>query len=82
MPWVPSVPPCELQRVVRGITTETDIWAAEDDEDAHAEQLLRALKWARKMQGSEEGLVVVAGSLYLVADLYRLMSDGVLVSVT
>jgi folylpolyglutamate synthase len=77
MPWVHSVPPSELQRVVRNLMPNADVWSAEDDEDAHSRQLLRALTWASKMQGSEEGLVVLAGSLYLVADLYRLINEGV-----
>jgi folylpolyglutamate synthase len=79
MPWVHSVPPSELQQVVRGLIPGAEVWAAED-EDVHDGQLLRALSWVSKMQGSEGGLVVLAGSLYLVADLYRLMDDGLLVS--
>ena len=76
MPWVKSVAPSELRRAVLGIlpASDTNVWEAREDEDAGPGALLRALKWAASQQ--EEKLVVVTGSLYLVADFYRLVRDG------
>ncbi|KAJ7816980.1 Mur ligase [Mycena olivaceomarginata] len=60
MPWVKSVPPAELQEVVKSLAPGTETW------------LRRALDWAAERRGDRDGLVVLAGSLYLVADFYRL----------
>lgn len=73
MPWVKSVPPSELRDVVRDICPEADLWDPEDDKDA---SLGSALDWAASknrevVYKGGEGLVIVAGSLYLVADFYR-----------
>ena len=74
MPWVKSVAPSELRRAVLGILPDANVWEAREDEDTGPGALLRALKWAASQQ--EEQLVVVTGSLYLVADFYRLLRDG------
>ncbi|KAJ7643967.1 Mur ligase [Roridomyces roridus] len=66
MPWVSSVPPAELQAVVQDLVPGVETWVDATDEQG---SLQRALDWAVKT-GSE--LVVLAGSLYLVADLYRI----------
>lgn len=76
MPWVKSVPPSELKRTIQGLASNVDVWAVPDDEAPGASQLQRALEWAAARTCGvgldNDALVVVAGSLYLVADLYRL----------
>jgi hypothetical protein len=74
MPWVKSVAPRELRRAVLSILPDTNVWEAREDEDAGPGALLRALEWAASQQ--DEQLVVVTGSLYLVADFYHLLRDG------
>ena len=72
MPWIRPVPIDELVEPVRALVgDEAPIWAGKLEE---------ALEWAaaqgREDEAADEsgqGLVVVAGSLYLVADLYRLV---------
>ncbi|CAL1712547.1 unnamed protein product [Somion occarium] len=77
MPWVKSVPPAELRGVVSSLVPDANIWSPKD-EDTLDSQLTEALEWAYGRQEDNtghlgEGLVVVAGSLYLVADFYRLL---------
>lgn len=66
MPWVRPVPIDELIAPVRQLVgDEAPVWAG---------KLADALEWAcLDGEGVEEGIVVVAGSLYLVADVYRLL---------
>lgn len=77
MPWVKSVPPNELASVVKQLLPTldgTDIWVS--DVERQENPLKHALDWAAgKIQGDGdgEGLIVLAGSLYLVADFYRLV---------
>ncbi|KAF7981436.1 hypothetical protein HWV62_33439 [Athelia sp. TMB] len=77
MPWVKSVPRLEMQDAVCHLgVSAADIWAANEDGPV-VRQLPDALGWASSRRSEEaedrgEELVVVAGSLYLVADLYRL----------
>ncbi|KAH7914278.1 Mur ligase [Hygrophoropsis aurantiaca] len=75
MPWVKSVPPSELTQTVKSLVPEVDVWYAPDESDPGRNQLESALAWtgAAKSDANEEELVVVAGSLYLVADFYRFM---------
>ncbi|KAK1236153.1 folylpolyglutamate synthase, partial [Marasmius sp. AFHP31] len=69
MPWVKSVPPAEIRDAVKRIAYDAEVWVAgESNEDA----LDQALRWAATKE-SEPHLVVIAGSLYLVADLYRML---------
>ncbi|KAF8546885.1 Mur ligase [Imleria badia] len=74
MPWVTCVPPLEIRDTVRQIIHlgDEDVWAPPNDipVDSH---LLRAFEWTEAGQAghTEENLVVVTGSLYLVADFYR-----------
>ncbi|KAF8333395.1 Mur ligase [Amanita rubescens] len=75
MPWIEPVAPSELQHVVSNLVPGVETWG--DDEkggsagDLKTEQMLDALRWA--VSGScDENLIVVVGSLYLVADFYRL----------
>ncbi|KAH7920477.1 Mur ligase [Leucogyrophana mollusca] len=76
MPWVTSVPPSELRQTVTDLAPEAEVWCASDAEDPREGQLGRALEWAsgRKGMVDREELVVLAGSLYLVADFYRFIN--------
>jgi folylpolyglutamate synthase len=69
MPWVKPVPPVELSRTIRAVDRSIDLWDA-NGEVAPGASLLPALEWAANRIG-DAGLVVIAGSLYLVADFYR-----------
>lgn len=73
MPWVKSVPPSSLRDVITDLVPTAKVWVAED-EKIDSSQLVRALEWAA--EGGREGLVVLAGSLYLVADFYRVLGKG------
>ncbi|KAJ7677453.1 Mur ligase [Mycena rosella] len=68
MPWVRAVPPAELHAVVEELAPGTETRVYGDEPDA----LRHALEWAAGRQDARDGLVVLAGSLYLVADFYRL----------
>jgi folylpolyglutamate synthase len=70
MPWVKSVPPSSLREVVTQLVPDAEVWAAEDGMPEQS-QLTSALEWAAR--SGKEGLVVLAGSLYLVADFYRFL---------
>ncbi|KAG6872530.1 hypothetical protein C0995_009104 [Termitomyces sp. Mi166 len=70
MPWVKSVAPEDMRDVVASLVPDAEVWVA--DEVAH-NQLHHALEWAAKRDGN--GVVVVAGSLYLVADFYRFLQQ-------
>ena len=74
MPWIKPVPPSELQQVVSNLAPGVETWVAGDDENVGTgelgnKHLLEALRWA---VGGGCDLIVVVGSLYLVADFYRL----------
>ncbi|KAG1745861.1 Mur ligase [Suillus paluster] len=81
MPWVKSVPPSAIAATVRESVSGVGLWVASDEGDIQG-QLESALEWATAeetdVQGTgEDGvqeLVIVAGSLYLVADFYRLLA--------
>jgi dihydrofolate synthase len=68
MPWVKPVPPADIAADVRKLVPDADIWMP-----AKGVSLDGALKWCARQIGEGEGLVVLAGSLYLVADLYRII---------
>jgi len=74
MPWVRCVPPLEMRDVVKSIASEADVWL-DENEIGTKNELVRSLEWAsRRSRGKEwPSLVVVAGSLYLVADFYRIL---------
>ncbi|KAG2065309.1 Mur ligase [Suillus decipiens] len=77
MPWVNSVPPSEIAAAVRESLSGEGLWVASDEGEIQG-QLERALEWATA-EGTEgedgvQELVIVAGSLYLVADFYRLLA--------
>ncbi|KAJ7095715.1 Mur ligase [Mycena belliarum] len=71
MPWVRAVPPVELQAVVESLAPDAKIWVDENNADGPG-ALHRALDWAAELNRKRDQLVVLAGSLYLVADFYRL----------
>ncbi|KAI8978843.1 Mur ligase [Trametes punicea] len=82
MPWVRPVRPSEMRSAIKSFASVTaagvEIWPESDADEADAEDpaktLERALQWAAGRQTDREvALVVVAGSLYLVADFYRLL---------
>jgi len=69
MPWVKPAAPPELAKVTRDLIPDIDHWVA-DPARIPGTQLSDAIAWAAE-RIDESGLVVVAGSLYLVADFYR-----------
>ena len=76
MPWVTCVPPLEIRDAVQQMIHlgDEDVWAAPDDLPVGS-QLVKALEWteAGHAARTKENLVVITGSLYLVADFYRLL---------
>ncbi|KAJ7796194.1 Mur ligase [Mycena olivaceomarginata] len=60
--WVKSVPPAELQEVVKSLAPGTETWVDATD---GAGELRRALDWAAERRGDRDGLVVLAGSCIL-----------------
>ena len=70
MPWVHPVPSSEIRDVIREIDGEISLWTPREGE---RESVANALLWAREEQKRKggNGLVCIAGSLYLVADFYR-----------
>ncbi|KAF8442851.1 Mur ligase [Boletus edulis BED1] len=76
MPWVTCVSPLEIRDTVQQVIPlgDEDVWTASDDLPVDS-QLSRAFEWteAGQVARAEECLVVVTGSLYLVADFYRLL---------
>ena len=95
MPWIKCVPPTEVEKVVKGLTPDANVWVVPDIADDKVENgppreqsesaLEKALRWAagkrkvNKEDGVEQAnLVVLAGSLYLVADFYRFLDQLIL----
>ncbi|KAF8069248.1 Mur ligase [Lyophyllum atratum] len=70
MPWVKSVAPSDLREVVSALVPHAGVWVADE---GSPDQLAKALQWAAEREG--DGLVIVAGSLYLVADFYRFLGQ-------
>ena len=89
MPWIKCVPPTEVEEVVKGLIPDANILVVPDvaDVDAKVEDgppkesaLENALRWAagKRKENEEDGveqanLIVLAGSLYIVADFYRFL---------
>lgn len=65
MPWIRSVPPTEIVQVVTDLNTSINSY-----HNSGEGGIVDALDWAASVTG-KDGLIVVAGSLYLVADFYR-----------
>jgi dihydrofolate synthase len=94
MPWIKCTPPTEVKEVVKGLIPDADVWVVPDAADVDAKTpegkksesaLEKALRWAagKRKETGEDGveqanLVVLAGSLYLVADFYRFLDQLVL----
>jgi hypothetical protein len=74
MPWVKSVGPLDVREAVSTLDSSVQFWLDSDDASG-PEQVSKALQWTAKQAEAREAeeIVVVAGSLYLVADLYRLL---------
>ncbi|KAF8641340.1 hypothetical protein AX16_010038 [Volvariella volvacea WC 439] len=88
MPWIRHVPPSDIAEIARSLIPDTQrvevkVFAADptdpNNPNGPTEELVQALEWAasrnRKNQGAQS-LVVLAGSLYLLADFYRLLGEG------
>jgi dihydrofolate synthase len=71
MPWVHSVPPSEIREVIEGIDRDIRLWTPGEAEQIN---VANALLWAHEEQKrrGRKGFVCLAGSLYVVADFYRL----------
>jgi dihydrofolate synthase len=74
MPWVKSVPPADIRQAISALDTTAVLWK-DNDEAIGPEQIAKALSWVadERRFNAGRGLAVLAGSLYLVADLYRLI---------
>ncbi|CDO70854.1 hypothetical protein BN946_scf184801.g47 [Trametes cinnabarina] len=83
MPWVRPVPPSDMRAAIKSaipaIASDWELWpepdaAAPEGDDDPTRTLEQALQWAAaRRRDGEDALVVVAGSLYLVADFYRFL---------
>ena len=71
MPWVKAEPPSTIYDAVKTHCPGATFWPPVEGETG----LSDALDWAADVSG-DDGLIVLAGSLYLVADFYRLMNLG------
>ena len=71
MPWVRPVPYEEIRDAIRDIDGDINLWMPKDGEQT---SVANGLLWAHEEEKvhSGNGLVCLAGSLYLVADFYRL----------
>ncbi|KAI0712605.1 Mur ligase [Earliella scabrosa] len=70
MPWIQSVPPVDMRRAIETLVDPTTAV----ERPPRTEHVERALRWAvGRRRDDEDSLVVLAGSLYLVADFYRLL---------
>ena len=77
MPWVQSVPPSTLAQVIKDLAPDADVWSPPDGQDSTQEGLKQALRWVSQKRHPQATFVVLAGSLYLVADLYRLLKENI-----
>ena len=67
MPWVKAEPPTTIYDTVKSLCPHATFWSPAEGKTG----LLDALDWANDVSKGD-GLIVLAGSLYLVADFYRL----------
>ncbi|KAF5312238.1 hypothetical protein D9619_002333 [Psilocybe cf. subviscida] len=82
MPWVKPVALDTMNETVRALLPDIgdeNLWMAPQGEieKLGSNGLKEALKWAAMRHGKDRGLVVIAGSLYLVADFYRVLNGAV-----
>ncbi len=74
MPWVKPVRPSQILEVVNHLVPDATVWAPSDSSTRPLED---ALSWAStRCDDQSESLVVIAGSLYLVADFYRMSGNN------
>ncbi|KAM5538637.1 hypothetical protein V8D89_007666 [Ganoderma adspersum] len=89
MPWIKFVPPADMRPIVESLVPNSGVEVLESPSDfsgletvvapTHAgpprtEHVEEALRWAAgRRRAGEDALVVLSGSLYLVADFYRLL---------
>ena len=71
MPWVTAEQPSVIYDAVKAHYPHDRLWSPSEGRAG----LSDALDWATKIS-SDNGLVVLAGSLYLVADFYRFIKLG------
>ena len=87
MPWVRPVAPEDMEEVVRSLVPDVELLIEADfgpPIEGQNVALENALKWVSQRrlertsgtQGGVVGLVVLAGSLYLVADFYRILQSS------
>ena len=69
MPWVEAEPPSVIYDAVKSHCPHARVWSPIEGKA----DLSNALDWASDLS-TGDGLVVLAGSLYLVADFYRYMN--------
>ena len=74
MPWVQPVPSSEIRDVIKDIDRDIRLWTPREGEQVN---VANALLWAHDEQKKRggKGFVCLAGSLYVVADFYRLCRD-------
>ena len=65
MPWISCYDPKEIIKVARNVKENIDVFVAEN--------LREALYHAYTKCNEEGGLVVLCGSLYFIADLFRFL---------
>ena len=75
MPWVEAMAPSEVLNEARKVAKEIDTAKSTVLRDQDTSCLQRALTEACRYATPVDGLIVVAGSLYLVGDLLRLVRD-------
>lgn len=79
MPWITAVSHEVLRATIQELAPSATIWPAEDDRTKDlnpVDETRAALDWAAERVSPEtDALVVVAGSLYLVADFYRILPE-------
>lgn len=68
MPWVVATPASELGSAIQSIPGIGKVQSFKND-------ILAGIDWASKV--SQDGPLVIAGSLYLVSDVHRLLRDAV-----
>lgn len=71
MPWVKPEPPSIIYEAVKAHHPQARLWSPSEGKSG----LSDALDWATDFSG-DSGLVVLAGSLYLVADFYRFIGSS------
>jgi dihydrofolate synthase len=76
MPWVKPVASEDLERTVKELVPHANIWASSDADLLASLQRVGEIIQQRDQDEAFHHFVVLAGSLYLVADFYRLLDAG------